>query len=537
MTRPMLLAMACLLPSLLAAQTATVPSRLNVSPAVSTPAAPASSRAVATSRVATSLPASVPTSRASSDKQVQYYVLLLNAKKVGYLVHKRQVEGEKVTTTEMLEITMSRSKTPVTITEKDICVESSDGTPLSFQTFQSLGGATQQVEGTVEGGKIRLLLNSGTAQTRQEMPWPQGAMMPEGLRLLQLSKGLAEGTSYAVRSFLPSSLTAIDTQVTVGKKVDVDVLGQKIQAWEIKDVSESIAGGLSMTSYVNDEMDILRSSMPMAGLKVEVVAATRAIALARPEVFEAFDSLAVASPSPLPITKETPSATYVLQAEKDQKLSLVESDYQSVRYDEAAGVSTVTVRNAKPEGDYYLPYQEQDAEALKAMGPSRYLQSDDETVRQLAEQAVGETALASEAAAKLEAFVAQYITKKDLSVGYASAADVARGREGDCTEHAVLLAAMCRAVGLPARVSCGVVYVPTWQQKKDVFLPHAWVEAYIGKEWVCLDAALHGFDVGHIAFCHGDGNPESFFGIINTLGNFKIVSASVEKTASSEPAQ
>jgi len=123
-----------------------------------------------------------------------------------------------------------------------------------------------------------------------------------------------------------------------------------------------------------------------------------------------------------------------------------------------------------------------------------------------------------------------------LSVAYASAAEVARSREGDCTEHAVLLAAMCRSVGLPARVVCGIVYVPSLGEKKDVFLPHAWVEAYVGKEWVCIDAALRGFDVGHIAFCHGDGNPESFFGIVNTLGNFKIASASVQKPPASAPA-
>ena len=41
----------------------------------------------------------------------------------------------------------------------------------------------------------------------------------------------------------------------------------------------------------------------------------------------------------------------------------------------------------------------------------------------------------------------------------ATAAEVARSREGDCTEHAVLLAALARARGIPARVAMGLVYV------------------------------------------------------------------------------
>ena len=40
-------------------------------------------------------------------------------------------------------------------------------------------------------------------------------------------------------------------------------------------------------------------------------------------------------------------------------------------------------------------------------------------------------------------------TEKDLSVGFATAADVARTAQGDCTEHAVLLAALLRASDIP----------------------------------------------------------------------------------------
>jgi hypothetical protein len=53
------------------------------------------------------------------------------------------------------------------------------------------------------------------------------------------------------------------------------------------------------------------------------------------------------------------------------------------------------------------------------------------------------------------------------------------------------------------------------------------VQAYIGDRWVGLDSSFKkagrgGFDAGHIALAVGSGNPEDFFRLVNTFGQFKI---------------
>jgi transglutaminase-like putative cysteine protease len=68
----------------------------------------------------------------------------------------------------------------------------------------------------------------------------------------------------------------------------------------------------------------------------------------------------------------------------------------------------------------------------------------------LAHKAVGDAKDAAQAARRIESFVARYIDNKSMSVGYASAAEVVESRQGDCSEFAVLTAALCRAVGIPA---------------------------------------------------------------------------------------
>lgn len=68
------------------------------------------------------------------------------------------------------------------------------------------------------------------------------------------------------------------------------------------------------------------------------------------------------------------------------------------------------------------------------------------------------------------------------------ASQVARNRVGDCTEFAVLTAALARAAGLPARVVLGVAIVA--RDGRVEAYGHAWAEIADGLAWQVADAAL-----------------------------------------------
>jgi hypothetical protein len=89
-------------------------------------------------------------------------------------------------------------------------------------------------------------------------------------------------------------------------------------------------------------------------------------------------------------------------------------------------------------------------------------------------------------------FVDRYITKKGFGRGFDIASVVARRREGDCTEHAVLLAALARAFHFPARVAQGIVLVESGGSV--LAFGHAWVEVYAGSAWRPADAAFPGHE-------------------------------------------
>jgi len=87
---------------------------------------------------------------------------------------------------------------------------------------------------------------------------------------------------------------------------------------------------------------------------------------------------------------------------------------------------------------------------------------------------------------QLEAFVARYIDKKNYRRGQAPASVVARLREGDCKAHAVLLAALARMFGIPARLVVGLALIGA-EGHVNAF-GHAWVEVHVEAGWRAADA-------------------------------------------------
>jgi hypothetical protein len=88
----------------------------------------------------------------------------------------------------------------------------------------------------------------------------------------------------------------------------------------------------------------------------------------------------------------------------------------------------------------------------------------------------------------LREFVYEYISDKTYLRGYDIASQVAATGSGDCTEHAVLLAALARAKGYPARVVLGVLMRAAGEKVES--FGHAWTEVHDGQTWRRYDATL-----------------------------------------------
>ena len=138
-------------------------------------------------------------SEADSD-DTEYFAVYMEGKKIGHAIQGRVVADEKVTTSEQVNLTINRGGMSVTIDMKETSIETTSGEPLGFEVTQKLGAMAMKVMGRIDKqGKVALTTSSVGTDKKSTLEWPQGALMPEGLRLLTLKKGLKEGTEYSVK--------------------------------------------------------------------------------------------------------------------------------------------------------------------------------------------------------------------------------------------------------------------------------------------------------------------------------------------------
>ncbi len=465
--------------------------------------------------------------------ETEYFAVFMQGKKVGYAIHTRKVASQEVTTSEEVSITISRVGIPVTVKMTEASVETTEGKPLGFESIQLLGFVTMKVIGAINDQGIIEVTNSslGSAQ-KSTMEWPQGAMMAEGLRLLTLEKGLETGTEYTAKIFNPGMMQAIDATVAIGEKKDVDLLGRIVKLTEMTTtLAMPGTGPIASTSYVDDELSALKNSMAVAGMKVDMVACAKEFALGDNDVLELIGMMFIDSPTSLGNPRSAAAITYWLAPNPGANFTVPTTDNQKAER-LANGKIKLAIRPVSAPSRAKFPYKGDDPELLEAVKPTRFLQSDREDIVKLARKAAGNTKDAAKAVERIESFVADYIEDKSLSVGYASAAEVLESRQGDCSEFAVLTAALCRAVGIPAQVVVGIAYVQDFAGHEG-FGGHAWTQAYVGGHWVGLDAAFKssgrgGYDAGHIALAVGNGEPADFFNMASALGAFKIEKLEVE---------
>ena len=150
--------------------------------------------------------------------------------------------------------------------------------------------------------------------------------------------------------------------------------------------------------------------------------------------------------------------------------------------------------------------------------PSPFIESDDPAIVARARAIAGEEEDPVRRAERILAWIETSMTPEP-SATVPSAREVLRVLRGDCNEHAVLLTALARAAGVPARMVAGAVY------QDGAFLYHAWNELWLGGRWVSADAVFHQMpvDATHVKLI--EGGPERHLGLATVVGRLSFTTA------------
>jgi len=136
------------------------------------------------------------------------------------------------------------------------------------------------------------------------------------------------------------------------------------------------------------------------------------------------------------------------------------------------------------------------ADYYQYISPTARTQSDDESIRSLAEQITENSTSQFEKAALLAIFVNNHLTYNEWLAGQENdALWTLQNKQGVCVEYSTLFAALARSIRIPTRYVTGYSY----SEKHSTWLGHAWNEVYLG-EWVPVDSTW--MEIGFIDALH-----------------------------------
>jgi hypothetical protein len=419
---------------------------------------------------------------------------------------------------------VTRFGEPTEVELKASSLETPKGEVLEFQYEIDMGSSPRRVQGKIADDRLHYQLTVGgrtQSETRSWSPMDRGFFAVEqSLR----DDPMKPGQRRSVRTLLPMFDLVAEVELTAERLEATKLLSGTFELLRLH-ATTTFPDGRSVDSYLwmDPRGEILKATID--ALKQETLRATKEIALDEDDILD-FD-LALNVIVPLDAPLDNPHATRrveyeVTLADTDAGAVFASSDSQEVkpRSDGTAHIIVHAVRPGTPApGD-----RKSRAPTDDDVQPNPLIQSDDPQVVEMSLAAAGQASDAWTAATALEKHVHQVLTRADFGQVLATAAEVVRTRRGDCTEHAVLLAALCRARGIPARVAIGLVYV----ERQGGFLYHMWNEAWINGRWIPLDATLGrgGIGAAHLKLADsslkGESAYTSMLPVMAVVGKLKI---------------
>jgi hypothetical protein len=364
---------------------------------------------------------------------------------------------------------------------------------------QYLGKQQQLVmTGTVQGGQLLLKVDGGRRQEKT-VPWNDEVIGLSRQERLFQEKKVKPGDRFDYLTFEPTITSVLHTSVSVKDYEDVDVLKgtQRVKARLLR--TEAVADKIQniqlpiLVTWLDERLQPVRSQLEMPGLgQLTLYRTTRAVALQRGETAQLTD-IGITQLIPvhrrIPQPYETESAVYriTLKGEKDPGTAFVTDERQQVRNaNPKDGTLELHVRASRgPQAT---------ADGTKMPGKEflqscYFINSDDAEVKKLTAKAVGPEPDPWKKALRIEKWVHDHMENKNFTEAFATADEVARTLEGDCTEHSMLAAAMSRAAGIPSRTAVGLVYVED-ARRGPVMGFHMWTEVWVQGQWIPIDATL-----------------------------------------------
>lgn len=459
--------------------------------------------------------------------------------KIGYRQVVREVEVGTVRTTERLVITLQQpGDEPRQSETVQIYTESPTGEARRVEKRVQSFSANHTMTARADGDTLRVARSDGHREEQSAYAMPSNFLLREGVRLaLRSQSGEVRELEYSSWNFSAQRMESFRIHAS-------RLPAGHDYAWRLQRQAAGAAQDLPAELFANEDFFVLEERAALGGDALVLKACDKACALADFHPVTHVYRQLIRSPVRISESALRGRVRYSLSSDG----ALVPPQTSEQRVQRQGKYWQIDVCN---DCGFEPP---PDAVALTdALASTYWIAADNPVIRQRTADLLGkspgdlsrawpegnvsnETAESVDGAMRiLTRFVSQHMREQPDYSGYATALEAYQSRNGDCTEHALLLTSMARAAGIPARVVAGVAYSnERFMGRKFVFVPHAWVQAWDGRRWQSFDSGLGEFTAGYLVLGVSSGELADIARINEQLHRIEIVSAVQVKTRLSE---
>lgn len=454
----------------------------------------------------TATPTITPTARAIAPdaEREQWYAVEIAGNRCGYQHDQMAVDEEgRITSASAVQFVLKRMNLEVKVRIASTFVETKDHSPVSLRTVTELGAEPAIAEYEFQpDGTVKVTREQSGRKATSVAKAPEGEWLtPAAAEAYVAARQQAGAERFEVRTIDPTSgIDPIVVSYTLVGKTELKIGTRSLPVWEYTSTI-SMLPGVKNRVFLDAAGDMVKSVTSLIGTDITTVASTREEALKATDGPEILLASFVTPDVQIKNPRTSERASYILSVPDGELPDLPSAGSQLV---ERLGPTRarVTIQTSVA-----APAPASDATDPRYLASTSMINHEDERVRELAARAVRRAGDDPwDQAEACRAFVFKHIKNKNFGVAFATASEVARNASGDCSEHGVLLAALLRANGIPARIVSGLVYADGLAGGQGIFGYHMWAQALLEKDgqkrWVDFDATLSArqrHDATHIA--------------------------------------
>ena len=416
--------------------------------------------------------------------EAQYF----NARRIGMTHYTIADTGKKSVSIRMeTNMQFTRGERPL---RQSIVIETREkmtGELESFTETLTSGASVSQTEGTIVVNEMKIKSESTERNHSKQIEWPAGTWGPMGIHQMLLRKPMQPGEARKANVLLPQRHQLAQVTLVAGKtESTTSPDGLLADVLPIDLVMQLADSGIRVRMWCDTLGRVQKTIWPeghnLSSFRISREVASR---LQAEDEIDSYAGAALVVDTPYGDVQQAKEVQYLITSDQPDPHDLFsQQSNQSVRpkpvYDTGVTVFNIDWQSPSPRAAKQL------VPSLKELSSSALVPSDHPQIERLAKQWSGPATEPVAIAQALLAATFQHVRKTEFAPMIHPVPLVAQNLEGDCVEHAMLLAALLRNRQIPSRIASGLRLQERDGQAK--FGYHMWTEAWLDSRWVPMDA-------------------------------------------------